>query len=123
MVVDLIVINFCSFFESHTHADANLYLMTASCDAATSCGSDEFACNNFNGHKYWSVHTMTGNDCLTRCVDRRDLAYMQSVGYKCGACPTSKCDWVNKCDKGFNMFRMEGNGKCEHTFVKEKDVV
>ena len=64
---------------------------------------------------------MTDKDCLTRCVDGRDLAYMKSIGYSCGPCPEAKCDAVHQCALGFNIFRIE-DGKCKDECVKDQKV-
>ena len=65
---------------------------------------------------------MTSKNCLTRCVDGRDLAFMKSIGYKCGPCPEAKCEAVHQCKDGSSMFYMESNGKCKDECVKSKDV-
>ena len=65
---------------------------------------------------------MTTKNCLTRCVDGRDLAFMKSIGYKCGPCPEAKCESVHQCKDGSSMFYIESNGKCKDECVKAKDV-
>lgn len=65
---------------------------------------------------------MTSNNCLTRCVDGRDLAFMKSIGYNCGTCPQHSCSGALACTGGFNLFRIKDGNKCEDKCVKAKDV-
>jgi len=112
----------CSSLLSLSQAEAARKLAGDSCEAVTTCDTDDNVCNTVNDNKYWSVHTMTSTDCLTRCVDGRDLAFMKSIGYKCGTCPESHCSAAFACSGGYNLFRIKDDGKCEDKCTKDKDV-
>jgi len=92
-----------------------------------SCSNPDDACDEINGHKYWTV-TQTGQSnsaCSTRCVAESDLEFMLDQNYECGPCTICPSDMRCKMDdkdSKFSIFRIKSDGKCEEKCEKEEKV-